>query len=134
MFCSVLASAADRSSHNIYIYGGYSGTDGEQTPYDDVYILSIPSFIWVKAYSGSTRHGRSGHKCFRIFPDQMLVVGGLYRDSSLCLDGGPVQLFNMNSLQFQDSYSPDEWEMYNIPTVVTDQIGGRYVVACFPSL
>ncbi|KAB8213063.1 hypothetical protein BDV33DRAFT_210572, partial [Aspergillus novoparasiticus] len=63
--CAVVASAPDGSSHNIYVYGGYDGTDPEQAPYDDVYILSIPSFTWFKAYTGQTRHGRSGHQCIK---------------------------------------------------------------------
>lgn len=127
MFCAVLASASDGSSHNIYVYGGYSGEDAEETPSDDVYILSLPSFTWVKAYTGNDRHGRSGHKCFRIFPDQMLLVGGQYKDPSLCLDGGIIQMFNLNDPKFQDSYSPVTWDDYIVPEVVVRQIGGTYV-------
>ncbi|KAJ5152503.1 hypothetical protein N7492_009783 [Penicillium capsulatum] len=124
MFCSVLCSAADGSSHNIYIYGGYDGQDAEQSPYDDVYVLSLPSFIWIKVYSGNQRHGRSGHRCFRVFPDQMLVVGGLYRDPSVCLDKGMIRSYNLNELQFQDSYSPSSWEDYKVPSAIRHKIGG----------
>lgn len=129
MFCSVVCSAVDGSSHNIYIYGGYSGQDGEQTPYDDVYVLSLPSFIWIKVYSGTQRHGRSGHQCFRVFPDRMLVVGGLYRDPSFCLDKGIVRSFNLNELHFEEFYSPSSWKEYKVPAPVFRKIGGRYVSA-----
>ena len=125
MFCSVLASASDHSSHNIYIYGGYDGEDAEHSPFDDVHILSLPSFIWTKAYSGRAGRGRSGHKCFRVFPDQMLVVGGLYKDPSVCLDDGAMQIFNLNGLQFQGSYSPAKWEAYAVPNIISSQIGGE---------
>jgi hypothetical protein len=125
LFCSTLASAGDGSSHNIYIYGGYDGQDAEHTPYDDVYILSLPSFIWTKAYTGSSTHGRSGHQCFRIFPDQMLVIGGRFKDPSICIEGGIVQLFNLSSLAFQTVYAPDVWTEYRVPDVVAHQIGGK---------
>lgn len=125
MFCSVLASASDSSSHNIYIYGGYDGYDSGNAPFDDVYILSLPSFVWIKAYSGISRHGRSGHQCFRIFPDQMLVVGGEFQDPSVCLQGGVLRVFNLNNLEFQDAYGPSSWENYTVPEIVTREIGGR---------
>ncbi|KAJ5318728.1 hypothetical protein N7476_005148 [Penicillium atrosanguineum] len=123
-FCSTLASASDGSSHNIYIYGGYNGQNSSATPFDDVYILSLPSFIWIKAYTGSSRHGRSGHQCFGVLPNQMLVVGGLHKDPSICLDGGIIQTFSLNDLEFQTQYSPDAVEEYLVPNVVRKQIGG----------
>ncbi|KAH8704211.1 hypothetical protein BGW36DRAFT_394341 [Talaromyces proteolyticus] len=125
MFCSVVAPSADRSSFNIYIYGGYDGVDPDSPPSDDVYILSIPSFTWIKAYSGSYSHGRSGHKCLRVYPNQMFVLGGIYKnDPTICLDGGFIQVFNLNTLQFQDAYSPQNWSNYSVPLAVTSQIGG----------
>src|ERR1700753_124626 len=44
-FCAVHASAADGSSHNIFIYGGMN--DSATVAFNDVYVLSIPSFHWV---------------------------------------------------------------------------------------
>ncbi|KAJ6065866.1 hypothetical protein N7444_001519 [Penicillium canescens] len=126
MFCSTLASASDGSSHNIYIYGGYDGQDGENVPYDDVYVLSLPSFIWTKVYNGSSTHGRSGHRCFRVFPDQMLVMGGRFRDPSLCVEGGIVQIFNLNTMRFQPKYAPDAWSDYRVPDAINSKIGGKY--------
>jgi hypothetical protein len=123
-FCSTLASAADGSSHNIYIYGGYNGQNSSATPFDDVYILSLPSFTWIKAYTGISRHGRSGHQCFSVLPSHMLVIGGLYKDPSFCLDGGILQTFSLNGLKFQTTYSPDAVEEYLVPSAVTKQIGG----------
>lgn len=125
LFCSVVAAAADNSSFNIYIYGGYDGVNAAGTPSDDVYILSVPSFTWIKAYSGQSAHGRSGHKCVKVYPDQMFVIGGTFKNNPLiCLDGGFVQVFNLNTLQFQGSYSPETWSNYHVPSVVTAQIGG----------
>lgn len=123
-FCSVLASAADSSSHNIYIYGGYNGLEYDASPSDDVYILSLPSFTWVKAYSGTASHGRSGQKCIKVYPDQLLAVGGQRVDPTNCLEGGVIVNFNLNSLSFQD-YDPSTWSEYRVPNVLTAKIGGK---------
>jgi len=74
--CTVVASAEDMSSHNIYWYGGYNGIHPDQPFSDDVYVLSIPSFIWTRVYAGNSTHGRAGHRCAKPYPDQMVVVGG----------------------------------------------------------
>lgn len=57
----------------------------------------------------------------------MLVIGGLYKDPSFCLEGGPLQIFNLNNLTFQTKYSPTDVEEYRVPDRVTRQIGGTYV-------
>ncbi|KAI9799472.1 MAG: hypothetical protein M1833_003994 [Piccolia ochrophora] len=126
-FCSVVATAEDSSSHNIYIYGGYDGLDELNPPSDDVYILSLPSFTWVKAKEGTKEHGRREHRCTRVYPDQMLVVGGqaLQLDDFTCLDGGLIQIFNLNTLEWQEEYDPSVWEEYKVPDVVTAKIGGN---------
>ncbi|KAJ5968493.1 Galactose oxidase/kelch beta-propeller [Penicillium viridicatum] len=123
-FCSVLASAADGSSHNIYIYGGYDGLNLNANPSDDVYILSLPSFKWIKAYTGTNTHSRSGHQCIKVYPDQMLAVGGQHVDAAHCLEGVIVN-FNLNTLSFEDKYDPTNWSEYKVPDVVTKLIGGN---------
>lgn len=124
-FCSVLASAADGSSHNVYIYGGYNGLTTNGNPYDDVYVLSLPSFKWIKAYSGKSTHGRRGHRCLKVYPDQMFVVGGQPATMSKCVEGGVITDFNLNNLEFQDEYDPTKWAEYKVPTVVSAEIGGK---------
>ncbi|KAJ5929293.1 hypothetical protein N7454_007141 [Penicillium verhagenii] len=122
-FCSVLASAADGSSHNIYIYGGETGTEYSETASDDVYVLSLPSFTWVKVYNGTNTHGRSRHTCIKVYPDQMLAIGGLRVDTSHCLEDGMIVNFNLNNLTFQN-YNPAEWSDYKVPDLLTAKIGG----------
>ncbi|PLB46355.1 hypothetical protein P170DRAFT_438177 [Aspergillus steynii IBT 23096] len=123
-FCSVYASASDGSSHNIYIYGGYDGLETDSDPSDDVYVLSLPSFEWIKLFSGQKQHGRHGHKCVKPYPDKMLVLGGKYKTVTDCLDGGIVQVFNLNTGRFQDKYDPQDWGEYKVPDLVTGRIGG----------
>ncbi|KAF9884198.1 hypothetical protein FE257_002189 [Aspergillus nanangensis] len=131
-FCTAVASAPDGSSHNIYVYEGYDGTTPEPIPYDDVYILSLPSFTWVRGRAGVERHGRRAHQCIQVFPDQMLVLGGVSQDPTVCIDGGVIQIFNLSTLQFQDAYDPDTWSEYRVPPAVVEQLGGRYNAAPLP--
>lgn len=123
-FCSVVAGANDSSSFNVYIYGGYDGLNSNDAPSDDVWILSIPAFTWIKAYSGTASHGRSAHKCVAPYPDQMFVIGGVHQNQATCVDG-IIQVFNLNTLEFQDSYTPSTWSPYAVPSVVTAVIGGN---------
>jgi hypothetical protein len=125
--CTVLASAADGSSHNIYWYGGFDGIDQSQNFNDDVWALSIPSFIWTKVNNG-TGNGRAGHKCIKPYPDQMMVIGGyspLTGDLPTCLADGIIRIFNLSSTRWIDSYDPNVWSEYQVPNVITDVIGGN---------
>ncbi|KAI9888122.1 MAG: hypothetical protein M1823_000057 [Watsoniomyces obsoletus] len=126
-FCSVLAPAKDGSSFHIYIYGGYDGLEDSSAPSDDVHVLSVPSFIWTKVSTGTSRHGRRGHRCARPYPDQMMVVGGQTQQGNefTCLEGGVVQIFNLNTLQWQKAYDPKVWSEYKVPGVITAKIGGN---------
>ncbi len=122
----MVASAKDGSSHNIYIYGGYRGLSRTQAPSDEVYVLSVPSFTWIKVSSGSAKHGRRGHRCTKPYPDQMLVVGGKPEQLNAyeCV-AGMIQIFNLNTLSWQNSYDPKVWSEYRVPSVITAKIGGR---------
>ncbi|KAL9111128.1 MAG: hypothetical protein Q9227_004391 [Pyrenula ochraceoflavens] len=123
-FCSVVAVANDSSSFNIYIYGGYDGLNSEDTPSDDVWVLSLPSFTWIKVYSGRGAHGRSSHKCKSVYPDQMFVIGGVHEDVAQCLSSGLIEVFNLNKLAFQDSYDPTIYSQYQVPPAISKVIGG----------
>lgn len=61
--CAVAASAPDGSSTNIYMFGGQNLQPyGNQTEYNDMWILTLPSFTWIQVdQSGqSVPYGRSG--------------------------------------------------------------------------
>ena len=124
-FCSVVANASDYSSFNIYVYGGYDGLDPDDSPSDDVWVLSLPSFTWIKVYSGSTPHGRSGHTCKSVYPDQMFVIGGVHENVENCLDSGLIEVFDLNALAFKDSYDPRKWSAYQVASAISNVIGGN---------
>ena len=74
--CNVLASAPDNSSHDIFMYGGWDPTaTGNNTKYfDDMYVLSLPSFTWIKMFEGESP--RYGHTCHLAAGRQLLTIGG----------------------------------------------------------
>ncbi|KAJ0284085.1 hypothetical protein COL940_004277 [Colletotrichum noveboracense] len=125
--CAVLATAADRSSFNLYYYGGYPGVSLSEGFSDAVWVLSMPSFQWIKLNDGKTLHARAGHQCVMPYPDQMLVIGG-YAQTSGAGNRPCVQnffhVFNVSSGEWQDSYSPSKWSNYTVPTAVQSKIGG----------
>ncbi len=128
-FCSVYASAPDRSSHNIYVYGGYDGLGRINQPVDNVYVLSIPAFEWTLVYSGGGQlNGRREHTCIKPYPDQMLVLGGraLDKGPQSCVD--MIRVFNLNTLTFQDTYDTETWSQYEVPSMISSIIGGKYVI------
>lgn len=127
--CSVVASAPDNSSHNIYWYGGFDGINSSSTFSDDVWVLSVPSFVWTKLYSGNSTHGRAGHRCVKPYPDQMFVVGGYTSQTTednypACIEGNIVQNFNLSSGEWLTSYSPLVWSNYTVPSAIVSKIGG----------
>jgi Kelch motif len=125
--CAVVASAQDGSSHNIYWYGGFDGLKPANPYSDDVWVLSVPSFMWMKVKSGTPSHGRAGHKCVKPYPDQMFVIGGypsLAGNSFNCLEGNIIQVFNLSSLQWIEKYDPNVWSNYTVPAMIYDMIGG----------
>ncbi|KAI1660791.1 hypothetical protein F4813DRAFT_386201 [Daldinia decipiens] len=129
--CAVVAPAEDYSSFNIYYYGGYDGLDDGGQFNDDVWILSLPSFMWMKVYSGKPEHGRAGHQCVMPYPDQMIVIGGRRANvgtgGPLCLDGDPpgiLQVYNLTENQWMDSYDPTSWNYYGVPPMIHAMIGG----------
>jgi hypothetical protein len=126
--CAVLARAQDSSSYNIYYYGGYDGLSQKTQPFsDDVWVLSLPSFTWVKLTSGNAEaEGRAGHKCVTPYPDQMFVIGGYPQPAGFvpsCLRE-TIRVYNLSTGQWLDRYDPSVWSPYVVPSAVVDKIGG----------
>ncbi|KAL2061603.1 hypothetical protein VTL71DRAFT_6980 [Oculimacula yallundae] len=127
--CTVVASAQDGSSHNIYYYGGYDGLHPTNDFSDSVYVLSIPSFKWTMLNVGKSSHARAGHKCTKPYPDQMLVVGGFKPRSGTdikCVENF-VQIYNLSSNEWLPSYDPNVFSEYTVPSTLISAIGGTAV-------
>ena len=119
-FCSVVAQADGSSTIEIYIYGGYDGLNGSSQ--GDVWVLSVPSFVWIHAYDPGSNltHARDSHACVKPYPDQMFVIGG--QDSSSACLNGMIDVFNLSSLMWLESYNPTIWSNYTIPSIVAGNI------------
>ena len=124
--CTVVASAEDNSSHNIYWYGGFDGSHPAGVFSDAVWVLSIPSFTWAKVSDGVESHARAGHRCVKPYPDQMFVIGGYIPEvvGDNCVAGGIIQVFNLSSGLWLDSYDPNSYSPYQVPEAVVSKIGG----------
>ena len=128
--CTVLASSDDGSTHNIYWYGGFDGLHPMQPFSDEVWVLSLPTFTWVQLPSGKASHARAGHRCFKPYPDQMIVIGGysaLTGQQPECVEDGIIQIFNLRSATWINEYNPTVHEPYTVPPVVANAIGTRRV-------
>jgi hypothetical protein len=104
--CAVTAAAADGSSYNIYMFGGQNLTPaGNQTQYDDMWILSVPSFTWIEVDTSgqSVPYGRSGHTC-DIWNGQMVMVGGYVGDQLSCESPG-IYVFDLSQLEWVQQYT-----------------------------
>lgn len=103
--CAVAASAPDGSSTNVYLYGGQNLIPyGEQTQYDDMWILTIPSFTWIEVDTKgqSVPPARVGHTC-NMWDGQIVVIGG-YTGPDLSCDSG-FYVFSASNLTWQDQFT-----------------------------
>ncbi|KAK4243275.1 hypothetical protein C7999DRAFT_18358 [Corynascus novoguineensis] len=88
-FCADAAWAPDRSSYNIYMWGGLSvePPDVNVTAPNNMYILTLPSFIWLKVFpdrrgNASFEFGHYAASCNMVKGNsQMFIIGGTYPNS-----------------------------------------------------
>ncbi|KAF2099699.1 hypothetical protein NA57DRAFT_13748, partial [Rhizodiscina lignyota] len=136
-FCAGVTWPSDQSSYNIYLYGGAS-VYADVVGYDDIYILSIPSFTWTKASCHSFHppwwqdpqlFPKNAMSCTVIDGAQMDIMGGTYPNSTACdlpavqgqhnLDLGKNNPQNTQWHSFQPNVTS-----YQVPPEVIATIGG----------
>lgn len=137
--CAVVFSAPDASSFNIYMYGGQNLLPvAGQTQYSDIYILTVPSFTWIKVDvdSSTAPAARAGHTC-HARDGQVIVVGGYIGQTTNC-DSPGIYNFDASSLQWKDSFTAGDHTVdldadnnilansygYQVPGIVQSVIGG----------
>lgn len=60
-----------------FIYAGWGSNLGSAAiPYDEIYILTLPAFEWIKV-NYAPANPRHGHSCHTVGNRQMLVIGGV---------------------------------------------------------
>ncbi|KAH7111664.1 hypothetical protein B0J13DRAFT_461829 [Dactylonectria estremocensis] len=142
-FCIDVAWAPDKSSFNIYLWGGLAVYPPvtDVTSYSDVYVLTLPSFTWVKAfpdYQGNAtlkENGKYGSTCNMVkHMSQFFVIGGNYTHvgDDKCDDEdwwGVHNLWTGTSQNAGDNIT--WWELYDpdvtsnvVPEIVYNVTGG----------
>ncbi|KAF2845395.1 kelch repeat protein-like protein [Plenodomus tracheiphilus IPT5] len=106
--CTTVAAAADGSSYNVYMYGGQNLQPAQaQTQKSDMWILSVPSFTWIKVDQGTSQQtappARAGHQC-HVWDGQLIVVGG-YVGQEISCDAPGIYVFNMTSLSWSNQFT-----------------------------
>ena len=76
-FCATGNMATNNNAYDIFVYGGWDGNFGnDEVRFDEVYILTLPAFQWVKVDFPAVKP-RYGHRCYTVGNRQMMFVGGV---------------------------------------------------------
>lgn len=124
-FCMAAVRSQDNSSTNIYVYGGRSDNDF----FDDVFVLSLPSFTWTQVFTGTT--ARYGMTCSFVPPRQMVISGGVGQSGNLTADCDWLNK-GIGFLDMSEVHAGTGWtsnfdanaKPYELPVDVLNTIGG----------
>ncbi|KAK2028033.1 hypothetical protein LX32DRAFT_640423 [Colletotrichum zoysiae] len=114
--CTVGARSPN-GTYEIFVFGGAN----DRVAFDDVYILSLPGFVWQQA-DARPQNGtaRAFMSCALAGRRQMIVVGGSdQRESPRGKDPFPqgLGIFDVTDLQWKDEYDAEAAE-YDSPAVI----------------
>lgn len=105
--CAVIAAAPDGTSYNIYMFGGQNLIPaGNQTQFNDMWILTLPSFTWIPVDMDgqSVPYGRSGHTC-NVWDAQMVMVGGYVGAGTLTCERPGIYVFDLSALEWVNQFT-----------------------------
>ncbi|KAL8938256.1 MAG: hypothetical protein Q9216_003996 [Gyalolechia sp. 2 TL-2023] len=135
--CSTVVSAVDQTSYSIYVFGGTGMTSDPNDDDGAIYVLSVPSFTWIRVTNDSDQRFR--HTCHLMGRNHMVVVGGhkpsrnalnYHYDISTC-DGNPnfsqgLGIFSLNDHDWRTDYDPAIGSTpYMIHSSISKIIGGN---------
>ena len=137
-FCTVVKSAPDGSSYQIYMFGGLEVDPSHSEIWigpaaTSVWVLTIPTFEWIqlsiRSKSAATDpQGRKHPSCAAIGEHYLLAHGGIGTDGfgSLRCDkkANAAFLFDLNTLTWTNEFVPNEGT-YEVPSDVISSIGGK---------
>ncbi|CZT14312.1 uncharacterized protein RCC_00289 [Ramularia collo-cygni] len=105
--CAAAVAAPDGSSTNIYMFAGQNLIPyGNQTQYDDMWILTLPAFAWIKVdqTGQSVPQGRAGATC-NAWDGQMIMVGGYTGPNTLSCETPGIYVYDMSNLQWVNQFT-----------------------------
>ena len=105
-----------------YVYGGRGES---RQVFDDIFVLSLPSFTWTKIYQGNSP--RHSHSCHRLGSRLMVSVGGMMSFNTTAapcdwLRKG-VAILDMSNVTWSSVYNQSA-PSYTVPAAVVAKIGG----------
>ncbi|EEH33861.2 hypothetical protein PAAG_04910 [Paracoccidioides lutzii Pb01] len=132
-FCTAVSSASDDSSFQVHMYGGRSRLKTNATSYDDLYILTLPSFRWIQVPTIGVKPwtaagvGRDSHKCISWKDGEMVVLGGTTRRNDTVQKGcsrdhPPIRVLNTSKFRWEKQFERET--KYSVPGLVSDVVGG----------
>ncbi|KAJ5668849.1 hypothetical protein N7462_009919 [Penicillium macrosclerotiorum] len=138
-FCAVVTESPDRGAFHITTYGGWSLTD--QRAYEDVNILTIPSFQWIDATELSNQTNREqqanstigrsqlSSSCEAYRGSQMIVLGGNVHSGAYSLTNGacsdvfkPSRVLDLSTYKWASNLNTSS--TYEVPSIIYNKIGG----------
>ncbi|KAJ6259675.1 hypothetical protein Dda_5313 [Drechslerella dactyloides] len=135
--CIAVASAPDNSSHNIYMFGGSSGSSflnrKADKYYNELYILSIPSFRWIRRVfeaSDNAPEGRVQHTC-HVYGKNLIVLGGATLNTTDKCTWDELSILDMTTLNWVTDYRYSSGA-YAVPNLVMGSISNNGVVQSDP--
>jgi len=124
--CAVVATAPDKSSYNIYLHGGYTGPTNNQTVSGGLWILTLPTFHWIRSPVGK-ENTKAEHTCAKIH-DKFMVVHrgvGVLGDSN-CDEQAGLKIVDLVSLEWVTKMDVSGGDVvYQVPQLVSKAIGGK---------
>lgn len=117
-----------------YIYGGRDNADPPNY-FDDLWVLSLPSFTWTNVYEGFSP--RFAHTCALIGNRTLLTVGGVAAAAQMQGQPAPslqlgacdwevkgIGVLDISTLIWGSVYNSDA-PAYEVPEKVVATIGGK---------
>ncbi|KAG0635745.1 hypothetical protein HOY80DRAFT_1091947 [Tuber brumale] len=130
-FCTVVGTAADNSSFNIFMHGGAS--PALDAGFSDTYVLSVPAFQWFRVDTANKvqRYGATCH----LVKNKMILIGGRGVDQlnpnldipmplpGACDPNGIVNIFDVNALKWDSNFQVSKLENFKVNKKITGDVG-----------
>jgi len=118
------------------LYGGETVTpfntsdisNGTDYGFDDVYMLSLPSFQWFRfSFPGQEAYPHNRLSCNVVNDAQMLIIGGWFPNDTTIQNCDAQKVAGVHNLNLSgpawNAFVPNVTE-YMVPSIIVDAIGG----------